>query len=376
MKKSTLILIMLTMFSLGSFAQLVPIGWFSFGDQPDFADNPYEWKDTAIAVMAPEEWDWDAATLDFDALWESIEDEYEMTNHAKDGDDLFDGGTTAGSSCKLIYDENALYVLLQFTDLFGQFTDHGWEVAIQTFTPDRYEPDFTAAGDDVTLRNQSYARYCELGGKKIRFQNGQIDECNGSFGAAETPTWGNVGIALEQLVLADNYLDDQLAASGVLKVGLVLEYTVVMGYLTDPMAGDLENIADYTAFDPAEKPVISFDVKSIGNTGENQSHYWWNAHQDEAYICTYYCGLMKFEPADTGGATVVSDVVQADIRAYVSNDILRFTNTERIDVDIYSITGQLMKSARNVTQVNVGDLKRGIYIAQLRGMSKAVKFMK
>jgi hypothetical protein len=171
MKNFTLCFLFL-MFSLGAFAQLTPVGWFAFGDQPDFNDNPYEFKDTAKISMADPDWEWNLASVDFDALWAEAGTEYTMTHHAKDGDDIFDGGTSAGASWKAFYDEDALYVMLKYIDKFAQFTDHGWEVAIQTYDPNRYEPDFVAAGTDVALRNQSYARFLELGGKKIKFQGG------------------------------------------------------------------------------------------------------------------------------------------------------------------------------------------------------------
>jgi hypothetical protein len=163
-----------------------------------------------------------------------------------------------------------------------------------------------------------------------------------------------------------------LSTNGELKVIIPLEYDIVMAYLTDPATGDVETLADYTAFDPALKPVISFDVKSIGNVNAVESHYWWNAHQDEAYISTYYCGLMQFLP----GASSIGSIRYTELGAYVSNNILRFTGTGNIDVDIYSITGQLVKSARNITEVNIADLNRGIYVAQVRNMAKAVKFVK
>jgi len=374
MKNFTLCFFFLLLLSLGASAQVAftPVGWFAFGDQPDFNDNHYQWKDTAKVHMAAADWDWNLASVNWDALWTDAGTEYQMTHHAKDGDDLFDGGTSAGSSWKAFYDEDALYVMLKFVDKFAQFTDHGWEVAIQTYDPNRYEPDFTAAGTDVTLRNQSYARYVELGGKKIRFINPAVDQCNGSKGTAAS--WTDVGIALEELIAAPHYIDDQLATNGELRVILILEYTKVMAYLTEPTTGDVENIADYTAFDPAVKPVISFDVKSIGNVNAVESHYWWNAHQDEAYITTYYCGYMQFLPAEGPGST--RDVRQAEVRAMVVNNILRFTGTGNIDVDIYSITGQLVKSARNITEVNVADMNKGVYIAQIKGLSKAIKFVK
>ena len=375
MKKFTLLLTFLVIFTFGAVAQvLTPVGWYNF-DAPDFNDNPYEWNDTAKIMKMPASWDYDVATVDFDAMWDMIPgDAMQMTNHAKDGEDIFDGGTSAGSSWKAAYDENALYVMLLYVDKFAQITDHGWEIGIQTMA-DRYEPDFESAGEDVILRNKSYARFLELGGKKIRFLNGAIDECNGSVGT--TAAWANVGVGLEALLLAEHYVDDGLAVDGNLKVILILDYPVVLAYLTDPATGDIETLTDYTAFDPVEKPVISFDVKSIGNVNATASHYWWNAHQDEAYITTYYCGHLEFTDEEIGGGGEgVENLRQPEVYAYVNQDILMFTGQETVSVNIYSITGQLVRYARNVSQVNISDLQKGIYFARIEGLQKAIKFVK
>ncbi len=49
----------------------------------------------------PESWNYDAATVDFDAIWSILGDSMTMANHAKDGDDVFDGGVTTVHSGRL-----------------------------------------------------------------------------------------------------------------------------------------------------------------------------------------------------------------------------------------------------------------------------------
>ena len=188
-------------------------------------------------------------------------------------------------------------------------------------------------------------------------------------------SWANVGVGLENLVLADHYIGDGLLTTGDLKVILIFDYAVVLAHLTDPATGDIENLADYALFDPVETPVISFDVKSIGNVNATASHYWWNAGSDNAYITSYFCGHLQFMPAE-GPIESVSNIRHSNVAAYVDQDILRFTGVETLDVNIYSITGQLMKSLKNVSQVNISDLNKGLYIAQIEGLSRAIKFVK
>ncbi len=372
MKKISTIFALLNFFIFGLMAQtFTPIGWFSWGTAVDFSENPYSPKQTIQIKKMPESWNYDANTVDFDALWSILGDSMIMANHVKAGGDVFDGGTSCGSFWKAFYAETALYVLLKFIDKDGLYTDHGWELAFQSGEKDRYEPDFTAAGTDLGLKNSSYARYLPIGGKKVKIVNGMVAECNGNTGKS---TWANTSVGLEQLNTDVHYWNDELGSEGLIRAIVVLDYTKVLAYLTDPATGNIDVAEDYTAFDPAVKPIISWDCKAIGLVDGVNSDYWWNSLDDNAYITTYYCGYLEF--LDEEISTSVINYTEPEIKAIVKDNTLRLTGIERTNIKIYNITGQLVKSGRNVNQIFVGDLNKGISLIQIDEIPQVIKFVR
>ena len=71
-----------------------------------------------------------------------------------------------------------------------------------------------------------------------------------------------------------------------------------------------------------------------------------------------------------GASTAVAET--AAIKAYVANDVLYAS--EAADVVVYNINGVAVKAAKNVTSLNVADLKAGLYIAKFGNAT--VKFVK
>jgi len=70
------------------------------------------------------------------------------------------------------------------------------------------------------------------------------------------------------------------------------------------------------------------------------------------------------------GSTAVADA--AALKAYVANDVIYAS--EAADVFVYNVNGVVVKSAKNVTSLNVADLKAGLYIAKFGNAT--VKFVK
>lgn len=74
------------------------------------------------------------------------------------------------------------------------------------------------------------------------------------------------------------------------------------------------------------------------------------------------------EPA--GPVDAIADA--AALKAYVANDVIYAS--EAADVVVYNVNGVAVKSAKNVTSLNVADLKAGLYIAKFGNAT--VKFVK
>lgn len=73
---------------------------------------------------------------------------------------------------------------------------------------------------------------------------------------------------------------------------------------------------------------------------------------------------------ELGGGVAVAEV--AAINAYVAGNVLYIS--EASDVVIYNINGVAVKAAKNVTTLNVADLKSGLYLAKVG--NRVVKFVK
>ena len=69
-------------------------------------------------------------------------------------------------------------------------------------------------------------------------------------------------------------------------------------------------------------------------------------------------------------ATAIAE--EAAVKAFVAGDVL--FASEAADVVVYNVNGVAVKSAKNVTSLNVADLKAGLYIAKVGNAT--VKFVK
>lgn len=63
--------------------------------------------------------------------------------------------------------------------------------------------------------------------------------------------------------------------------------------------------------------------------------------------------------------------------AYITHDILRFKGFDQaVDVEVYSILGQKVFAAKNITEINVSSLKRGVYLVRVNDGKQVFKVAK
>jgi len=387
MKRVVLILGLLGIFTVCALAQtaLVPVSWVSWGDEPQtaepagqgYANVPYE-KAVYVAPHTPEGWAFDPVSLDFDAAWSAIEGDAVPIAHPGriDGGDIYDGGSTFGAEWKAMYDSAKVYVLFKYVDAFLQADDgsRAFEVCMQPFYYDRYEPDFIAAGDDITLQNNSYARYIELGGGKALFRDGFVSEYHSSVGADGLAAFGPNEIGLTKLLEDLHYWsvepDNTIKAVFVVDIGQVLSSAI------DPF-GDISDPGNRVSMDPintAEDDTIAFEVKSNATMGgsANYVEYWWSSEVNDGYASLYYNGYLILQQPTVGS---VEDLNSMEVRIYLRDKTLILKDAASASMDIFSIGGQLVKSARHVNRLDVSDLDRGIYLVKLDQENKAYKFV-
>lgn len=109
------------------------------------------------------------------------------------------------------------------------------------------------------------------------------------------------------------------------------------------------------------------DVEGDGKGVRNRKMYYNDASsgpKNENWGAMYLAGMgFTTEVALSSPWVVVSDQ-----SAYIAYDILRFKGYDKpVDVDVYSVVGQKLLSVKNVNEVNVAELKSGIYIVRVDG---------
>ena len=125
---------------------------------------------------------------------------------------------------------------------------------------------------------------------------------------------------------------------------------------------------------------FAFDVKSnslVGGTeNDNKVEYFWSSDKNQGYAANYYSGHLTLSD-EVIEIVSVQDRLAGKVKVYIHHDYLNITGVETTDVDVYNITGSRVKSVRNVTgPLNVSDLKDGIYIVKLQGISTGFKVVK
>ncbi len=371
------------------------IGWVNWLVEPDYedvtgcADNPYDNPEVTIK-QAPAAWTPVADVAGFDATWGILGDSMAVANLTSNGvaGDLFDldAAGTFGASWKAVHDGANLYVLLKYMDTNGQADDGSltFEVMAQPTSPMRHEYSFTAAADSaeavvVGYENMSYARMVELGGGKALFANGAVGEYAASVGLNKSyhegraywqAAWGGNEHGLLALASATHFWDD---TEGVIRAVLVMSFDGALGYPVDYT--DMEG--DYEAIEVGE--VLAFDVKSnalVGGTeGDNKVEYFWSSDKNNGYASNYYSGhlTLSSEMISTG----IENQLVSNVKVFVYNDMLNIMGVEYADVEIYSITGSLVKSVQNVSgQIDMSGMTDGIYFVKLGGISSGFKVVK
>jgi hypothetical protein len=362
----------------GSLADNVDAAYYDV----DFATDAYT-KAEATAMKTKADYVIDIAAIDeieLQDIWSRLGDASLVANlseSANAGGDPFDldanGDGTFGLAFKAFYDAENLYVIFKYVDAnnFAVATagtdNRSMEICFQSKEKDRYEAGYQAALDSTFGKftrkgtNAQYTRFVELGGGKALFgpdgvsetvsSVGQTGAWGSSIGAANTPetswnlTQDNTVWAIQAFNFADYlmYLDDEWGAT---------------------------EAANEVAFDPTAIPTISFDVKSNATTivadADANSQYWWSSNVNDGYTFIYFNGYLNFSEEEWVPVGTEDFLKAAPKSAYIYDNVLKFKGYESpVNVDIFSVVGQKVKSAKNVSTLNVSDLNRGLYIVKV-----------
>jgi hypothetical protein len=373
------------------------VSWVNWNNEPDYegvtgyADNPYDNPEVTI-LKAPASWTPVSDVAGFDLTWSILGDSMAVSNLTSNGvaGDLFDLGSEApsfGAAWKAVHDEANFYVLLKYWDLNGQADDGSlsFEIMAQPTSPVRHEYSFEAASDSaeaavLAYQNMAYCRIVELGGGKAVFKDGAVSEYSATVGYDKVEqdfrgywaaNWGSNEHGLLALAQSAHFWDN---TDGVIRAVMVMSFDGALGYPVDPT--NLEG--DYNAIQVGE--TFAFDVKSNSLVGgaenDNKVEYFWASDKNQGYAANYYSGHLTLSDEEI----VISSIRERQansLKVYIHEDFLNIRGVEVTDVEIYSITGAKVKSARDVSgQLNVSDINDGIYIVKLKGIPNGYKVVK
>ncbi len=382
MKKLNIILLLLAV-TFAVSAQPFQNIWYNAGNWPsaddpqEMSENPFA-KKTVVAKKAGFEVDID----DFDEigipdlLWDAIGDEQFLSVVATtDGGDLYDLDTDAtfGASYKVFWDDDFLYTVLKYKDVNQAIVDgtQAVEIMFQTKENERYEAGFLAAAD-LAERNTQYMSFVELGGGKALLGADGVTETVRNVG--QTGQWGSA-VGAGSLNVEYNWnLDADNTAWSI----LAMPFSDYLVYMVDEWGAYEEG--NYESLDPTVKTKIAWDLKSMAQilVGEEnlKTEYYW-CSEGAGWNGIYWNGFLEFSSETFGLVSVPGLKADFDKLVYIYNDILRMKGFENpANVEIYSILGQKVMSAKNVTTLNVSNLAKGIYFVKVEGEKQSFKVLK
>ncbi|MFA5532981.1 MAG: T9SS type A sorting domain-containing protein [Mariniphaga sp.] len=392
MRKFSLLFI-LTVFTFWSYAQTIHgVSWVNWPAEPDYPDvtgyasQPYNNPEVTV-FKAPSSWSPVSDVASFDATWDLLGEENLVANPTNvDGGDLFDldGDATFGASWKAVHDGANFYLLLKYFDTNGlaDATSRKFEIMAQPTSPLRHEPTFAAASDStadktfsekdlvVAYQNMAYARSVELGGGKAVFDNGFVTEYAGSMGVTKRDfkdyyegNWGANEAGLEAMLDADHFWDE---TDGVIRAVLVMSLDGALSYPKDPsnLAGERNALKVGETF--------AFDVKSCAKKDDANVEYFWSADKNNGYASNYYSGLLTLD----FGTSTNSLKTPPKTNVYVHDGILYVRGGQPVDLEIYSVLGVRMKTAKNVNKLSIQEMQKGIYLVRVNKELKTTKIVK
>jgi len=340
--------------------------WFAGAAAPAEGIDAYPRSQaTAQSVDA-----FDAAGADFDAAWASVAGTGNVIGATpanilglaasnKGADDLKD------AAFKVLYDENNMYILLQFTDddvTGGEYLELCMSPYFKLDAADR--TDFPTAW---------YTRWSQFGANKLGFLASGFDAAmmvNFDVDGKGTINWGGT-----TPTLSDNLFVDNKTAVG----SKTVKWIVTIGYpvLTGEYRPDF-NKAVWQALN--EGKGISFDLKINDKDADDAlntddppvakpAEYWWNSTSNDCWMSNMFAGFLG---ASDTYVSVAKPIMKTNIFSKITPNRIELNKTA--NVDIFNILGQPVMSKKGVNQIDLTGLKNGAYI--IRANNESMKFVR
>jgi len=318
-----------------------------------------------VQASAAENVSFDPAAVDFDAAWNSIVGDGNALG--AEGHILGLAGSNKGANdftdaaFKVVYDASNMYVLLQYTDddVTGTETvEIAWAPYLAVNAPAMF-------GAPVT----QYMRYVEFGAYKATFKTTGFDAAMMVTGAPANVNWGGTN----EILTANLFIDDHTAiGSKTIKHIYTIGYPALTGAARPeftPAIWASLNGGKGISFDLKVNDVDADDALDGTPAVQKPAEYWWNTTNNDVYALTTYAGLL-----DTKGVMhpvgISDNKVKSTIFSLVTPDQIQFS--VNANVAVYNTLGQLITMRKNVRQIELSGLEKGIYIIRANNESRKI----
>ena len=179
-----------------------------------------------------------------------------------------------------------------------------------------------------------------------------------------TARWGANQAGQDALQKTTHFWD---MSGGVIRAVLVMSFDGALSYPGDP--------AKITGPRKSVKigDTISFDIKSSALRGLKKVEYFWSADRNNGFASNYYSGQLRLSGTDV---TVLSANLVKLTKVYYSNGVVYLKSGQPSDIEIFNIMGIKVKDALHVNELNIQDLKDGIYLVRINKDPQALKILK
>lgn len=344
-------------------AQMTPplkpvAGWGLIPATPAFATTPLAKSNADIYLR---DFTFDEVEYVFDEIWDNAGEEF-ANDKVRVGTDFIAKPEGVSAAWKAFYTTTDLVILYTYTDANAAAAFKGGEIMWQSAYKDRFEPDFTAAGADVQLQNNSYARFNTLGSGKTELVLGKKAAPNAaqdSFFVKETV--GSRGDGTWGARVGDMQIKTYWVKEGnTNKVITFFPFATALAKNTDPYDAN----SALETFVPTAGTQIAYEIK----VSAEKLQMMWNSANNDGYGNLYYNGYLTFK----GEPVKVADVIKSKLVSKISQNEIIFSKD--VNASVYNLMGQQVRSIKNTDRISISGLAKGVYV--VKSGNSSFKFVK
>lgn len=341
--------------------QLPIYGWFAGAAVPTVGIDAYPRKEAKAEAVTS----FDAVSVDFDASWASVAGEGNVIANIS-GNSASNTGFSdlKDAAFKVLYDENKMYILLQFFD-----DDVTGNESIDLCLSPYFKLD---VADRTDFPTAWYTRWSQFGANKLTFKkSGFISALMPSFDAAGIGSviWeGTTETLTSNLSLVDKTVEGSNTVKWVISIG----YPVLTGEyrpLFNKEIWKTLNGGKGISFDLVINDTDTDDGLD-GNGTPKPAVYWWNEAGGESWWSTIYSGFLGTSDKVISGLDLINNQTGLFVYPNPANSMIALKNISFLNIKsitINNISGQMVKNVNLFDNglINIQDLQSGVYFVRV-----------